>query len=248
MSSRRPRPLVIAHRGASGHRPENTLSAYELAVEQRADMIEIDLHRTRDAATVITHDEKLDALGGSGEIAERSFSEIRSLDAGDGQQIPTLDEVLDGFAGRIPFNLELKKSTTGPYPGLESTALEAVTRRGLLGETLFSSFSDPVLSELRGLSTHARLALLISPENSEGWMKRAAALGAEAVNPWRGITTPELIAEAHGAGLAVHVFTVNEVEDMARLLDWKVDGMFTNYPDQLRRLVDRRDVNPELNR
>ena len=76
----------------------------------------------------------------------------------------------------------------------------------------------------------------------------AAALGAEAVNPWRGITTPELIAEAHGAGLAVHVFTVNEVEDMARLLDWKVDGIFTNYPDQLRRLVDRRDVNPELNR
>ena len=242
------KPLVIAHRGASAERPENTLPAYALAVEQRADMIEIDLHRTRDGAIVIVHGEELGGLGGEGAIEDALLADVRALDAGGGEPVPTLDEVLDGFAGRIPFNLELKKSTTGPYPGLESTALEAVTRRGLLGETLFSSFSDPVLSELRGLSTHARLALLISPENSEGWMKRAAALGAEAVNPWRGITTPELIAEAHGAGLAVHVFTVNEVEDMARLLDWKVDGMFTNYPDQLRRLVDRRDVNPELNR
>ena len=109
---RPPRPLVIAHRGASGQLAENTLPAYELAIEQRADMIEIDLHRTRDGATVIAHDEELSGLGGKGEIAAATLAEVRALDAGGGERVPTLDEVLDRFGERIPFNLELKRGSS----------------------------------------------------------------------------------------------------------------------------------------
>jgi len=231
-------PLVIAHRGASGTLPENTLPAYELAVQQRADMIEIDLHRTRDGETVVAHDEDLAGLGGRGEIAEATLAEVRALDAGNGARVPTLDEVLDTFGARIPFNLELKRGRRADYAGLESAALAAVESRGLLDRTLFSSFYDPVLARLRALSPAARIALLLSPRNPERPLERARSVAAEAVNPSVFLTTPALVEAAHAEGLAVFVFTVDAEDDMRRLLDLGVDGIFTNFPARLRALVD----------
>ena len=230
--------LVIAHRGASGHRPENTLPAYELAVEQGADMIEIDLHRTRDGAIVVTHDEELAGIGGRGEIAQATLAEVRALNAGGGEPVPTLDEVLDGFATRIPFNLELKRGKQAEYPGLEQATLEAVNQRGLLARMLFSSFYDPVLARLRALSPEARIALLISRKFPQRAVERAKALGAEALNPEDSLVTAELVREAHAAGLAVYVFTVDEEAELRRFLDLGVDGIFTNHPDRLRAIVD----------
>lgn len=232
-----PTPLVIAHRGASGHRPENTLPAYALAVEQHADMIEVDLHRTRDGVIVVTHDEELGGLGGRGEIADATLSEVRSLDAGGGARVPTLDELLDGFATHIPLNLELKRSTRGDYPGLEAATLEAVTARGVLPRMLFSAFYDPVLARLRALSPEARVALLVSRKFPQGAIARARALGAEALNPEDSLVTSALVREAHDAGLAVYVFTVNEEREMRRMLDLGVDGLFTNFPDRMRRVL-----------
>jgi len=230
--------LVIAHRGASGHRPENTLPAYELAVEQGADMIEIDLHRTRDGAIVVTHDEELAGIGGRGEIAQATLAEVRALDAGAGEPVPTLDEVLDGFATRIPFNLELKRGKQADYPGLEQASLEAVNQRGLLPRMLFSSFYDPVLARLRALSPEARVALLISRKFPQRAVERAKALGAEALNPEDSLVTAGLVREAHAAGLAVYVFTVDEEAELRRFLELGVDGIFTNHPDRLRAIVD----------
>jgi glycerophosphoryl diester phosphodiesterase len=229
--------LVIAHRGASGYRPENTLAAYELAVEQRADMIEIDLHRTRDGVIVVTHDEELQGLGGRGEIADASFREIRALDAGGGERVPTLDEVLQRFGARIPFNLELKQSTRGPYAGLERETLERIERLDLLGVTLFSSFFDPVLETLRECSPEARIGVLVSARAPERWLERARRVRAEAVNLWVGLATREAVAAAHGEGLAVHVYTVDERDAMQRLLELGVDGIFSNFPDRLRALL-----------
>ncbi|MDH3687762.1 MAG: glycerophosphodiester phosphodiesterase family protein, partial [Myxococcales bacterium] len=91
------KPLVIAHRGASAYRPENTHAAYELAVAQGADMIEVDLHRTRDGEVVITHDAELERLGGAGEVADSDLRAMRALDAGEGERIPVLEEMLDAF-------------------------------------------------------------------------------------------------------------------------------------------------------
>jgi glycerophosphoryl diester phosphodiesterase len=232
------RPLVIAHRGASAYRPENTLSAYALAVAQAADMIEIDLHRTRDGAVVVAHDAELERIGGRGEIGAASLAELRGLDAGAGERVPTLDEVLDAFGARIPFNLELKQGSGGPYAGLPSRAVEGVLARGLLGRTLFSSFYDPVLHELRGLSADARIALLLSRRSPQSWPERARALGAEAVNPELPLVDREFVERAHGEGLAVYVFTVDPAPEMRRLLELGVDGLFTNVPDRMRRLLD----------
>ena len=235
--SRRARPLVIAHRGASGHLPENTLAAYQRAVEQRADMIEIDLHRSRDGAIAIAHDPDLSALGGSGQIADASLAELGALDAGGGEGVPTLEQVLDRFGEQIPFNLEIKRGRGGEYPELEARALEAVARRGLLGRTLFSSFEDGVLERLRAQAQEARIGCLVSPRRPERPLERARAVGAESLHPWVGLVTPDLIRAAHGDGLAVYVFTVDAADEMRRLLDLGVDGLFTNFPDRLRALL-----------
>jgi len=230
-------PLVIAHRGASGHRPENTLPAFALAVEQRADMIETDLHRTRDGAIVVAHDEELAGLGGRGEIADATLAEVRGLDAGGGEQVPVLEELLEGFAARIPFNLELKRGTRGEYEGLEAEVLAAVRTRGLLERTLFSSFYDPVLARLRRLDPTARLGLLISRRYPRDILARAEALGAEAIHPEAPLVDEALVEQAHGAGLRVFVFTVDAEAEMARLLALGVDGLFTNFPDRMRSVL-----------
>jgi glycerophosphoryl diester phosphodiesterase len=232
---------VIAHRGASGYRPENTLAAYALAVEQGADMIEIDLHMTRDAAVVISHDAELGHLGAEGYIADRTLAEMRRLDAGHGgewsEPVPTLDEVLDRFGEQIPFNLELKWAEGGDYPGLERAALRAVEQRGLLETTLFSSFRDSVLAELRRLSPGVRLGTLVDPRRAERLFARAEAVGAEAINPHFALIDADLLEQAHGRGLAVYSYTVDDPERIEDLVGLGVDGLFTNTPDVMRSIL-----------
>ncbi len=236
------RVLVIAHRGASGNLPENTLAAFELALEMNADMIELDLHQTRDGAVVVRHDAELEDLGGSGEIADASLAAIRTLDAGAGEKVPTLDEVLDAFGGRIPLNLELKWGSHGDYEGLESRVLDALQRRGLAASILFSCFRESVLERLRAEAPSARLAMLTSPRSSrlspEEAIQRAGALGAEALNLHFVQVDAGLVARAHDAGLAVNVYTVDAPDEMRRLIDLGVEGIFTNLPDRLHALLD----------
>jgi glycerophosphoryl diester phosphodiesterase len=103
LPSQQGRPLVIAHRGASAYKPENTMAAYQLAIDQQADMIEIDLHTTQDGAIAVSHDGGLEHLGAKGEIADVCWAELQQLDAGEGERVPCLDEVLDRFGESIPF-------------------------------------------------------------------------------------------------------------------------------------------------
>jgi len=200
-------------------------------------MIEIDLHTTRDGAIVITHDESLERLGRRGEVADATLEEIRRLDAGGGAVVPTLEEVLDAFGERIPFNLELKRGSHSEYRGMEAVSVEEVARRGLLGQTLFSSFFPPVLERLREVSPEVRIAVLISPRFPQGAIERARRVGAEALNPERSLASQELVEAAHAEGLAVYVYTVDDGGEMRRLLDLGVDGLFTNHPRRMRAIL-----------
>lgn len=239
------RPLVIAHRGASGELPENTLPAFERAIELSADMIETDLHLSRDGVVVIAHDAELERLGGEGEIRDRTAAELALLNAAPGaavaERIPTLLDVLDGFGDRMEFNLELKVGTREPYAGLEDLVLREVEARGLMARMLFSSFDDGILERLRARSPRARLAVLVAPERPGGIFERAARVGAEAINPQCFLVDTDLVDAAHAAALAVYPYTANELPEMTRLLDCGVDGIITNYPAQLRELVLARE-------
>lgn len=236
-------PLVIAHRGASGEMPENTLPAFERAVEQSADMIETDLHLTRDGVVVIHHDAILERLGEKGEIRDHTAAELAALNAAPGAgfeaRMPTLLDVLDGFGDRMEFNLELKVGSRTPYEGMEEQVLNAVSERGLLSRMLFSSFDDSVLARLRALSADARIAVLVSPRAPLGILKRADRVRAEAINPHVSMITPRMVRSAHAASLRVFPYTANEEAEMMRLIEAGVDGIITNYPAQLRALLPR---------
>jgi len=231
------RPLVIAHRGSSGERPENTLPAYALAVEQRADMIEIDLHRTRDGAIVIAHDERLPGLPGGREIGECSLADVQAVATGE-CRVPSLDEVLDSFGAQIPFNLEIKIGGSGAYSRIETETLAALAARGLGASILFSSFDDGVLARLRSADPRARIGVLVSARAAEGWLERCAAVGAEAVHFSKGLASAPAVEAAHREGLAVYVYTVDDPAEMRSLLDRGCDGLFTNFPARMRALVD----------
>ena len=126
----------------------------------------------------------------------------------------------------------------GAYPGLEAAVLRAVEGRGLLASILFSSFCDDVLGRLRALSSAARLAVLVARRRPQGALERARSVGAEALNPWFGLANADFVAAAHAEGLAVYPYTVDALADMRRCLEAGVDGLFTNHPSRLRKLVD----------
>ncbi len=239
------RPLVIAHRGSSGERPENTLPAFERAIEQSADMIETDLHLSRDGVVVIHHDAVLERLGEQGEIREYLARELAAMNAAPGhairEKMPTLLDLLDGFGERMRFNLELKVGREDvTYDGLEEIVVAAVEARGLMPRMLFSSFYDPVLARLRERSPSARIALLVSPRAPVAIFERAGRVGAEAINPHIRLVTKELVEQAHAENLCVYPYTANDSKEMARLLDCGVDGIITNHPALLDTLLDSR--------
>jgi glycerophosphoryl diester phosphodiesterase len=220
---------VIAHRGASVDRPENTLAAFELAVEQGADMIETDLHLLRDGEVALYHDDFV----AQAPVGAHTLAELRAkLPAA-----PTLVETLERLGDRIPFNLEIKSPPSGDYAGLERVVLGEVCKRGLLARTLFSSFSDTVLRRLRELEPEARLGTLVPARRPGDLLARAASVRAEALHLDLRLATDARIAECHAAGYRVNVWTVDRPEDQKRLVACATDGIFTNLPAQLRALV-----------
>ena len=238
----------IAHRGASGHCPENTRAAFVRAIELGADMIEVDCQLTLDGAAVILHDERLDrTTNGRGPVRAKTLREVKELDAGawfgpafKGEQIPTLEETIGALAGRVGLNLELKGDDD---PGrLELVALGIVSQTGALERTVFSSFSAQRMRRLRQLSCEARIGVLVDCDGDwDAGLDFARSLEAEAIHPERTLVTPERVRSAHAAGFEVRVWSVNAIDEAERLVRAGVDGIFTDFPDRLLRLEALRE-------
>jgi glycerophosphoryl diester phosphodiesterase len=240
--------LRIAHRGASGHCPENTRAALVRAIELRADMVEIDCQLTSDGAAVLLHDETLDrTTSGRGPVRLRTLREVKALDAGGwfspsyaGEEILTIEEAIEILRGRVSLNLELKGDDA---PGrLELVCFGAVSRGAFLDDTVFSSFSAQRMRRLRELTAEARIAILL--DAGDDWyagIDFALALGAEALHPIRSLVDPDRVRDAHASGLDVRVWSVNDPDECRRLVDLGVDGIFTDFPDRLLRIGPRRE-------
>ena len=224
--------LVIAHRGASADAPENTFAAFELALEQGADIIETDLHLLGDGQIVLCHDSEVGGVS----LGGLTLEELREMLP----DVPTLPATFEELAQLIPFNLEIKRSRDREYVGIEKRALDVVRRHGVLEQTVFSSFEDSVLRRVRELEPLAPLALLSSPRRATGAAKRATALGAGTINLRTSQATPARIDELHASGFRVQVYTVDDPRRQTRLIEAGIDGIFTNAPGRLRRLLDSR--------
>ncbi len=224
--------LVIGHRGASGYYPENTLLSFNEAVKQGADMIELDIHLTKDDEIVVIHDGTVDrTTDGTGTIGNLSLKEVRGLDAGSGERVPTLDEVLSELMGNCSLDVELKGKDTA-IPVLK--ILEGQVRKGRWrsDDLMISSFSPIDLLELYNTNCSIEMAVLIDndPWGSEDF---AMEIGARSVHPNFMSLDTDFITRCRGLDLKINTWTVNEPSRMLELVEWGVDGIITDHPDIL---------------
>ncbi|MHA1652851.1 MAG: glycerophosphodiester phosphodiesterase [Candidatus Thorarchaeota archaeon] len=224
--------LVIGHRGAAAHAPENTLSSFETAWKMGADMVELDIQLTSDGEMVCVHDYDLERVCGVKQlVSETSLEEIRRLDAGDGSRIPLLAEVLDFCRGKIGVNIEIK------VPDIEEQALNMVLERDMRDSVMFSSFFQQTLRHLRELDSFIQTGVLYS-EPPESPVQYALDFGATSINPLFFTLTPKIVEQAHDAGLKVFPWTVNDEDMILEMLKMGVDGIISDMPDVAARVVD----------
>ena len=219
---------VFGHRGARGHAPENTLKAMTWALEAGLAWIELDVHAV-EGRLVVIHDERLErTTNGSGKLRRRGLDYIRSLDAGDGERVPFLEEVLDLVDKRLKINIELKGRGTAR---LTARVLdEYVTRRGWhWDDFMVSSFNLAELRRFGRLVPEVQLGVLI--EKRPRTLMFADALHATSINISLTAVDAAFVAKAHRRGYRVYVYTVNDRASSARLKSWGVDGVFSDYPE-----------------
>lgn len=231
-------PTCFAHRGASGHSPENTLLAFRYAFELGADAIECDVQLNADGAPVIIHDSTVDrTTNGSGLVAELSLERLRELDAGAGEQIPELHEALALCRERGKLaNLEIKADTLEQAEQVARVVGEALETGGYDDLALVSSFWHPPLVSLKSAHPRIRTATLYSGARWRllNMITAARAIGVDALHPDVRLTSRLLVERAHEAGFQVNVWTVDQPRDMRKLASWGVDGLFTNYPERIK--------------
>lgn len=228
--------LNFAHRGFSGKYPENTMLAFEKAVEAGADGIELDVHLSKDGTPVIIHDETVNrTTNGTGRVCDLTALELAQLDAYAGFQgqyppcpVPTLEQYCQWMqTNTIITNIELKTNIF-EYAGLEEKVWELVVRYGLTQRILFSSFNHYSVQRMKGIAPSAPCGLL-----TESWLINphtyVKALGMDTYHPIHGNVNQQLMTEL--AGVGVYTFTVNEPATVKRLAKLGVAGIIGNFPD-----------------
>jgi len=231
--------LVIAHRGASGHAPENTLAAFRRALEMGARAIEFDVHQTADHELVVAHDDDLKRCAGVKRKlkAMRWAGEAEAVDVGTwfderfrGERLPRLQDVLDLAPEPVELHLELKHGSS-VYPGIERRVLDCVRRAGAQRRVLVSSFDHAALFSVRSLDGNARLGYLLGLTRLARAFAEMKEISAESLNVSQRQAASRVVKAAHERGYKVLVYTVNAPEERDRLARLGVDGVFTNYPE-----------------
>lgn len=257
------RPLVIAHRGGQGLWPSNTLYAFERAVKLGADMIELDVHASREGTIVVMHDPIVDrTTDGSGPIRQKSLAEIKGLEAGHhwsaanstadvrvdaagpfpyrgmGIRIPTLAEVFEALPD-FPFTIEIKQAA----PSIVQPLGELIRRHGKQQQVIVGSFHSAALNEFRARFPEIATSGHVGDVRALIYLQKLGLVrllspGYQAIQvPMRHgripIITPRSVRAAQERGLEVHVWTVNDPTEMQKLVTMGIDGIITDYPDRL---------------
>jgi glycerophosphoryl diester phosphodiesterase len=228
---------IIGHRGAAGHEPENTLVSFKKALELDVDMIELDVYTLKTGELVVMHDNKVDrTTNGAGYVMDHTFSELRELDAGHGERVPLLSEVLDLIDKKVPVNIELKGQGTAKSVASLITAYK--DKKGWTDDLfVVSSFNHIELAEFIKLMPLIKTGAL-AEGLLLGYSEYAERLGSYSANLSAEFVTSEFVNDAHRRHLEVFVYTINDESEVTRMCDLGVDGIFTNFPDQARAYAD----------
>lgn len=237
---------MIAHRGDSSLRPENTLAAFAAALEAGADIVEIDVQLTRDRHVVVIHDPSVDrTTNGRGAVADYDLRELRALSAGHpavfgaahaGERVPTLIETLHFLKGRARLVVEIKGEAAAEGAddgGIEALTLADIHRAGMLGEVALLSFDTAVLERCRALDPQVPRGHLFYRAPVEQVLAKAETVAADFILPEKGLLSPELLERARAAGLRVATWLVDDPAELPGLLAYDLFGIGTNRPGAL---------------
>jgi len=235
------RTACIAHRGASGHAPENTMAAFRKAIGMKADYIEIDVQMAKDGELVVIHDTTVNrTTNGSGKISDLTYSEIRALDAGGwysrsfkGEQVPSFDAFLDEFGGKAGLLIELKAPER--YPGIEEKVAEALRKRGLDSgpSVVIQSFNHSSVQRSKSLLPALAHGVLTGNKGRHVTDEQLADFAeyADFYNTDQTAMSADLALRIHSASMKTFVYTVRAQSEANRLLAMHVDGIITDYPE-----------------
>ncbi|MFA6364979.1 MAG: glycerophosphodiester phosphodiesterase family protein [Candidatus Paceibacterota bacterium] len=224
--------IKIGHRGAMGYAPENTLLSFKKALELRVDAVELDVYVCKTGELVVIHDDKVDrTTDGQGYVIEKSLEELKKLNAGQGEQIPLLTEVLDLVNRKAKVNIELKG------PGTASSVFELIEeyvkkKNWEYSDFLVSSFNHYELKKFNELNSNIKIGAIITGIPI-GFAEFAQKVNADSVNLCIEFISKEFVEDAHKKGLNVFVWTVNDRDDIEKMKQLGVDGIFSNFPDRL---------------
>lgn len=235
----------IAHRGASGHAPENTMEAFQKGVEMKADYIEIDVQVTKDGELVVIHDTTVDrTTNGTGKVGDLTLEEIRQLDAGSwfsevyaGERVPTFEEVVDEFRGKVGILIELKAPEL--YPGVEEKIADTLIEQNMTtpknNKIIIQSFNHDSMKKSKALLPNLSHGVLTGGSWADVTEEQLAqfATYADYFNPTMNIVTDELVSYVHEAGMDIYPYTSRSQEQALRLFDLNVDGIITDYPEHV---------------
>jgi glycerophosphoryl diester phosphodiesterase len=230
--------MAIAHRGASGVRPENTLAAFREALAMGIRDLECDVRLSRDGRIVVIHDANVDrTTDGSGRVADLSLAELRALDAGGGERIPLLEDLLAILPADGGLVIEIKEDER--FPRLTDAVVALLAKRRGPGSVGISAFEAPTLRRVRELSRSLELSALL--RDTAGALDEALAIGVDILCPKASAITAELVARLHALGCRVRAWGLQgrDEAEMERLIRCGADGMTTDYPDVLAELYRR---------
>ena len=241
--------LVLAHRGANKIAPQNTLPAFEKAIQFNADGIETDVHLCKDGELVICHNYTVDATSnGKGSIDEMTFAELRELDFGSyfsndfkGVKLPTLAELLTLVKNMQLINIEIKAPKKDN--DLVKRVVEEVYKFGIEKNSIISCFNPECIKQVKDIDENIKTALLYEDDElgneimTFGVAKYCQQLKADAAHPHRNLITHKEIIDLHNLGIAVNPWTVNLKEDIIKLTNWGCDALITDIPDYCRQVL-----------
>ena len=228
--------IVIAHRGASAYEPENTLRAFDLAIKQGAQMIELDLHMTRDGHVVIIHDPSLEhTTNHNGIVDQLTLAEIKLADAGKGEKVPTLEETLDLTEGKVRLYLEIKD------PRAADETIRIVRSRRRENEVMLASFDIELMRRLGDEVRDIELGVILGTPSLNPivrWREAFPWIALRKINYQTlclqvELCFPRIAKRVRGSGKKLYVWTADEDKQFERMIACRVDGIVTNVPDRL---------------
>ncbi len=229
---------IVGHRGACGHAPENTLRSFAKAITLGCQRVELDVHVSADGVPVVIHDDTLDrTTSGKGSVRTLTLAELKKLDAGNGENIPTLGEVMELCCGKVELQIELKDRRSPPL------VAELIQKRWDRCKVVITSFDVALLDEFARRMPDIPLGLLNRDPNLD-MISLAKGRGHRWICPRFNIVSQELVNRAHAANVLVYVYHVNDRQIAKDLIMWKVDAIGTDYPELVSDMVSSMEKRP----